>query len=424
MLGQHHRGLIPAEAVPGDAVIRHLAALTAWRRRSAAEQTLAFRTDDAPFAPSHEPSRGRIRLGLFCPCLGLGGAEAWQLALTRAIDPQAVVWRGAVVTEGKRSVAPAMLSALSERIPVGFGWQAARTLAAATDVIISWSVLDHDALRRGIDPAPKVAWACHFPGEMPWNNEVAAMLAQVDRLVAVSELAVESLPLARRAAAQVIWNAVDGPRLQATRSAAVTRAAWRLPPDARVAGYLGRLAPEKDPAAMLRLAEVLPPPWHVVIVGDGREGGALAEQVARLDLGERVRFVPGSPDVGDVLAAFDTLVVPSRFESFGLTMAEGFWAGVPVVATRVGLAKLVPGLVREIGFVSSGSEIARAIAMDHEHEVDARLARVALARQFAHAHLDLGRFGRQWTDLVRDLARPALAEPPQEERCRSIPSLA
>ena len=37
------------------------------------------------------------------------------------------------------------------------------------------------------------------------------------------------------------------------------------------------------------------------------------------------------------------LVVPSRYESFGLTLAEGLWAGVPVVATRSGLAKLVPG---------------------------------------------------------------------------------
>ncbi len=70
-----------------------------------------------------------------------------------------------------------------------------------------------------------------------------------------------------------------------------TRAAWGLPARARVAGYLGRLAPEKDPGAMLRLAEALPDPWHVVIVGDGREGAALAEAVARRGL-DRVRLRP------------------------------------------------------------------------------------------------------------------------------------
>jgi len=313
-----------------------------------------------------------------------------------------------------------MLNELARRMPVGFGLPAARTLAAATDVIISWSVLDHDALFQGVDCPPRVALACHFPSELPWTDGAEVLLAQVDRLVAVSELAVESLPPARRAVARIIWNAVDGSRLQPSRSAALTRAAWGIPDGAKVAGYLGRLAPEKDPDAMLRLANELPAPWHVVIVGDGREHATMAEQVDRLGL-TRVRLVPGSTAVGDVLAAFDTLVVPSKFESFGLTMAEGFWAGVPVVATRSGLAKLCPDLVREIGFDSSGTEIARAVLLDHGKEASQRLARVARAREFALNRLDLARFGREWTDVVRDLARlGSMTDPKEAHSCRPM----
>ncbi len=421
MLGHHLRGLtLDQPGGPDPELVRHVAALAVWRRRSVEEQRFAFRSDDSPFLPSQEPSRGRVRLGLFCPCLGLGGAEAWQLALIRAIDPAAVVWRGAVVTEGKRSVAPAMLNDLASRVPVGFGLPAARTLAAATDVIISWSVLDHDALFQGVDSPPRVALACHFPGELPWTDGAEVLLAQVDRLVAVSELAVESLPPARRAGVRIIWNAVDGSRLQPSRSASLTRAAWGIPDGAKVAGYLGRLSPEKDPDAMLRLANELPAPWHVVIVGDGREHATMAEQVDRLGL-TRVRLVPGSTAVGDVLAAFDTLVVPSKFESFGLTMAEGFWAGVPVVATRSGLAKLCPDLVREIGFDSSGTEIARAVLLDHGKEASQRLARVARAREFALNRLDLARFGREWTDVVRDLARlGSMTDPKEAHSCRPM----
>lgn len=419
MLGQHQRLIRPADD-PADAdpdLARHVATLAAWRRRSAEEQWLAFGSDDAPYLPALEPPRGRVRLGLFCPCLGLGGAEAWQLALAEALDPAAVVWRGAVVTEGRRSVAPAMLGALARRMPVGFGLEAARVLARECDVILSWSVLDHRALWRDLAAPPRVALACHFPGELPWTLAAEELLSRVDRLVAVSELAVESLPMRLRPRAQVIWNAVDGPRLAANTPAQATRAAWGLPARARVAGYLGRLAPEKDPAAMLRLAETLPDPWHVVIVGDGREGPTLAEAVARRGL-DRVRLLPGTTAVGDVLAAFDALVVPSEFESFGLTMAEGFWTGVPVVSTRVGLAKLHPDLVRPVGFAPTGAELAAAILADHDTDRSAMETRVDRARTFARDRLALARFGREWTELVQDLARSSSdPEPaPKEER--------
>ncbi len=421
MFRQHQRGLTEqaSAAIELDpAVGRHRAALASWRQRSPEEQWLAIGGDDVPFAPGIEPARGRIRVGLFCPCLGLGGAEAWQLALASAVDPAAVVWRGAVVTEGKRSVTPTMLGQLSQRMPVGYGLAAARTLASAVDVVVSWSVLDHDALCRGLDRAPKVILACHFPGEMPWTDAAEQLLARVDRLVAVSELAVDSLPGRLRSRADVIWNAVDPARLVPMRSPQQTRAGWGLPEGSKVAGYLGRLAPEKDPDALLRLAEHLPDPWSLVLVGDGREEPALRAKIDLFGL-DRVRLIPGTDAVGTALAAFDALIVPSRYESFGLTMAEGFWAGVPVISTHVGLAKLVPGLVREIGFVPSGAELAHAVIADAT-EVESTQQRVKAAQTFARDRLDLALFGRNWTALIRDVAEASSPNRHREVSCFPI----
>ena len=419
MRGQHDRGLSwPDRPALDLKATRHLDALLAWRRRSPEEQWLALGGDETPFAPGIEPARDRVRLGLFCPCLGLGGAESWQLALADAVDLDAVVWRGAVVTEGRRSVAPAMLGELSRRMPVGFGLGAARALAEVSDVILSWSVLDHDALFRGLPQPPRVALACHFPAERRWTPVAEQLLSRVDRLVAVSELAVESLPPALQDRATIIWNAVDPARLEPTQTAAQTRAGWSVPPGARVAGYLGRLAAEKDPAAMLRLAEHLPDPWYVVLVGDGHEEAALRQTIAERGL-DRVRLIPGTVAVGDTLAAFDSLVVPSRFESFGLTMAEGFWAGVPVVATRVGLARLVPGLAREVGFVPAGDELADAVRADHREAASATRRRVSFARQFARERLGITRFGRDWTELCQRLATSTANFSSEGEPCRS-----
>ncbi len=200
----------------------------------------------------------------------------------------------------------------------------------------------------------------------------------------------------------MIWNAVDADRMIENRDRAATRAAWNVPVDAPVVGFVGRLAPEKDPAALLRLARELPEPWHVVLVGEGRERPALSREIAATGL-TRVHLVGGDAAVGDVLRGFDALVVPSWYESFGLTLAEGLWAGIPVIATRSGLAQLVPGLIREIPVSASGREILEAIQAD-ESDPDATRLRVERARAFVHEHLTLERFGAEWTSLLIGLA--------------------
>jgi len=54
-----------------------------------------------------------------------------------------------------------------------------------------------------------------------------------------------------------------------------------------------------------------------------------------------VNFLP-QPDLADVMAAADVVVVPSSYESFGLICIEALSCGTPVVASDVGiLAKLV-----------------------------------------------------------------------------------
>ena len=354
------------------------------------------------FVTSSNPDPDKIRVGLWSHCLGLGGAEVWQLALARGVDPDVVAWMGAAVIDDRRHANSRMDRELGSIMPVGYGLEAAKALAESCDVIVSWAVTDVSTLKAGLEYPPSVVMACHFPSESPWGPGTDFLLRGVDRFVAVSELAVASTPSSIRDRLEVIWNAVDPDRLAIGRDRATMRGSWNVPTGAPVAGYIGRLAPEKDPDAMLRLATELPEPWHVVIVGEGKERQPLADKVRSLGLG-RVHLVGGDASPGDVLGAIDTLIVPSHYESFGLTLAEGLWAGVPVIATRSGLAKMVPGLVREVPINAVGRELAEAVLLD---QVDRRgtLARVKLARSFARARLSLDRFGQDWTLLLTRMA--------------------
>ena len=391
----------PGRPCPGEhdfGVCRHLAGLQAWRSLATEVQSRSIFAGDGEFVPGLEPADDRLRVGLWCPGLGLGGAEVWQLALARAVDPDRIAWTGAGVIEGRGSCDPRMVRELGAIMPIGYGLDAARTIASASDVIVSWAVTSVPAMMDGLERPPSVVLACHFPAESPWGPATESFLEGVGRFVAVSELAVASAPPAIRGRVEVIWNAVDADRLRVQRDRATIRHGWGVPPDALVAGYLGRLSPEKDPDAMIRLARGLAPPWHVVLVGEGRERASLAARIEaeRLD---RVHLVGGDTRAGDVLQGFDTLVVPSRYESFGLTLAEGLWVGLPVIATASGLAKLDPSLVREISVGAGTEELARAVLADHRDRVGTS-ARVEQARSFALDRLGLERFGREWTELM------------------------
>lgn len=106
--------------------------------------------------------------------------------------------------------------------------------------------------------------------------------------------------------------------------------------------FVGRLVSDKGVDILLRaLADLgdLGVRPGLTIVGDGPEAGPLRELVARLKLGEQVRFtgqVVGE-ELAEVYRSHEILVVPSRYdEPFGIVALEGIASGCIVVGSRGG----------------------------------------------------------------------------------------
>lgn len=353
--------------------------------------------------PDAGPDGGRLRVGLWSPVLYEAGAEAWMLALARALAGR-VSWRGlAVAAPG--AVVAAMAGRFAPLMPVAHGRDACTALAASCDVVVSWAMSDVPGLLAGLPRPPRVVNVCHAPVDSAWGMSSYRDPAGIDAYVAVSELALGPICESRRAGARVIWNCVDESRMRWSRGWAEMRKLWGVPAGAKVAGYMGRLSPEKGPAAMPRMLAHLPPEWHAVLVGSGLEGPAVAAEAARLGVADRLHLAGPDHAAGDVLHAVDALVVPSDYESFGLTLAEGLWAGVPVVSTPVGLARIVPGLTREVPIGADGAAIAAAVLADRADPAGTA-ARVGHARSFARSRLSLARFAREWGAFLRGLAPP------------------
>jgi len=120
-------------------------------------------------------------------------------------------------------------------------------------------------------------------------------------------------------------------------------------------------------------------PSKLLLVGDGPERPAAEELCRSLGIFENTRFVGKQQDMEDIYAIADLFLLPSEYESFGLSALEAMAAGAPVIATNTGgIPEVVThgcnGFLSEIGDVESMSR--QAISL---------LSNPALLQQFSNA---------------------------------------
>jgi len=189
------------------------------------------------------------------------------------------------------------------------------------------------------------------------------------------------------------------------RSAA--RARWGLSADEAVALYVGRLEREKGVDLLLAafaVAVARERKLRLAIVGDGSlrprvEAAAADRRIVRL----------GRLSGEDVLRAYiaaDFVVLPSRFEPWGLVVNEAMACGLPVIVSdRVGCAD---DLVRhgETGLmVAAGDEAELAVAMVQLAQDEPVRRRMGQAAERLISHWTLENEARNIVSAWREIAR-------------------
>lgn len=174
-----------------------------------------------------------------------------------------------------------------------------------------------------------------------------------------------------------------------TLSRTEARAELRLPPDATIVGWVGRLSAEKGADILLAAgARCADHRLRLAIVGDGPERAALAAQAAALGIADRVTWHGLVPGAGRLMPAFDLFVLSSRTEGTPIALFEAMAAGIPVVATAVGGVPdvLGPGeawLVPSEAPDQLAAAVGGALASPDEARRRASRARERLVREFA-----------------------------------------
>lgn len=174
----------------------------------------------------------------------------------------------------------------------------------------------------------------------------------------------------------VVPNGVDVARIL-RGDASSLRAELGIPQSRTVVTAAGALIPLKGFDVLIRAMGMLKARGEeiaLLLIGSGPEEAVLRQLASDCDVADDVHFLGARADLGAIFRdATDVVVVPSRQEAFGLTVAEAAMFGVPAVASDVpGLRETVcaghvggllvwPGAAGELA--DAISELSRKPAM-------------------------------------------------------------
>jgi D-inositol-3-phosphate glycosyltransferase len=176
----------------------------------------------------------------------------------------------------------------------------------------------------------------------PNENEVlqrrVRMLRDNVRLVAIGDAQAAALATARLPPADIILPGIDlqhfspGDRAEARRRV-------KLPMDAAIVLYVGRLAADKNVETLMRAFARLPPrspQARLLIIGDGPLRPKLRQLSSQLGIDEFTTFLPFVPhqDLPWYYRSADVMVVPSNYlETFCMVALEAIACRCPLIVT-------------------------------------------------------------------------------------------
>jgi len=223
---------------------------------------------------------------------------------------------------------------------------------------------------------------------------------------------------------EVIPNGVPpAPPVQTSRGEIL--AELGLPEEARLAGLVGRLWPQKrvkDAIWAADLLKVIRRDVYLLVIGDGPHRTRLETFRDQVEIRDRVLFLGQREDVPRLLPHFDVLWSASAFEGQSNAIMEAMAAGIPVVATDIPGTRdlvvhgttgyLVPTEGRPVFAPTVNTSVAKGLA----RYTNVLLDDAALARRFGQSarrrmldEFSVEKMVARYADLYRRLLEPAEA---------------
>ncbi len=98
---------------------------------------------------------------------------------------------------------------------------------------------------------------------------------------------------------------------------------------------VARFSEQKAQSLLIEAVAQIRAPFQLLLVGDGPLRPAVEQQVAKLNLRDRVSFLGQRMNIAEILASSHIFALFTRWEGFPISILEAMRAGLPVVASDV-----------------------------------------------------------------------------------------
>lgn len=379
----------------------------------------------------------RLKVCRIITRLIVGGAQETAVNLSRLLDPQRFETmlvsgpprgpEGSLVEEARGSgVRVIIVPSLVRRLDPALYWRAYRELRRIIreekpDIVHTHSteagILGRWAAHR--EGVPVIIHTVHgwgFHDHM--NPALRSLNIAVERrtarftggLVVVSERDREkglAAGIGRPEQYRLIRSAIDlQPFRGVGEDSKTARRRLDIPDGRKVVGSVGRLSPQKDPLAFVRIARKVVDrrsDTHFVFLGDGPMRNEVEGLVVDLQLRDHLSLPGLRRDIPQLLRSFDVFTLTSRWEGLPRAVVESMAAGVPVVAFAVdGLAEVLGGACGVQ--VPPGNEVAHSEALIELLDDPARARMLAERAAARVAEFDLPHMVENTHRLYEELA--------------------
>ncbi|EEU3696586.1 glycosyltransferase, partial [Escherichia coli] len=162
---------------------------------------------------------------------------------------------------------------------------------------------------------------------------------------------------------------------------------------------VGRLTDAKDYPNLLKALLELPERYKLVIIGEGEARNEVERTILNYGLEKRVKLLGSIANVATYYSACDIYVSSSKWEGFGLVVAEAMSCQRLVVATNAGGVAEVVGDMNYIVPVSDPQLLANKIneVMEFDHET--KMEVMYRNREFVLKMFSIDMIVNQWMKL-------------------------
>lgn len=137
---------------------------------------------------------------------------------------------------------------------------------------------------------------------------------------------------------KVIFNGVDIEKYKNRKHGVIRRNDLNIPLDAFVVGMVGRISEQKAPDIFIRAAKLVKkeiPNAYFIIVGSDEQENDIKNYAKANGLYDCLCITGWVSNPVDYMELFDIACLLSRWEGFGLVLAEYMMVGKPIIATNV-----------------------------------------------------------------------------------------